>query len=93
MHKITNKHANCLITGTPYSATDVVANTLYSGGITATTGEPEDGQISAVSPTSIRLHYKNKVCEWDFIPHNGKIAALLKESEDNWDDLPPLDSR
>ncbi len=81
---ITNKHANCLITGTPYSASDVVAKTLYSGGITATTGEPEDGQISAVSPTSIRLHYKNKVYEWDYIPCNGDTAAYLRETGDNW---------
>ena len=82
---ITNKHANYLITGTtPYSAYDVVADTQYGGGITATTGEPKDRQISAVTPTTIKLNYKDKVFEWDYIPLNVDTAAFIRETGDNW---------
>ena len=88
---ITSKHAEYLKNGTPYTASDVVADTKYHFGITATTGAPRDWQISAVSPTTIRLNYKTEVFEWDYIPLNvdtGK-RAYLSETGDNWDDLHP----
>jgi hypothetical protein len=79
---ITNKHDNYLKDGTDYTASDVVADIYYVGGITATTGEPEDGYISAVNPTTIRLNYRKKIFEWDYTPRNGNTAAKIVESGD-----------
>ncbi len=80
---IQEKHDNYLKDGTDYTASDVVANTPFCGGITATTGVPGDGQISAVSPTTIRLNFnKHKVFKWDYIPRNGDTAANIVESGD-----------
>jgi hypothetical protein len=80
---ITDLHANYLKDGTDYTASDVVADTPFSGGITATTGVPGDRQISAVSPTTIRLNFnKHKVFKWDYIPRNGDTAAKIVESVD-----------
>ncbi len=85
---ITNKHDNYLKDGTDYTASDVVADTKYTGGyiggITVTTGEPEDGQISAVNPTTIKLFYKTRVFEWDYTPRNGDTIAHITETGDNW---------
>jgi len=81
---ITIKHANYLKDGTDYTASDVVADTQFSGGIKATMGEPEYGYISAVAPTTINLNYKKKIYEWDYTPRNGDTAAKIVESEDFW---------
>jgi hypothetical protein len=81
---ITDLHANYLKDGTDYTASDVVADTAYFGGITATTGEPEYGYISAVTPTTIKLNYRKKIFEWDYTPRNGDTAAKIVESEDFW---------
>jgi hypothetical protein len=79
---ITNKHGNYLINGTEYTTSDVLADTQYFGGITATTGSPADGQIG-YSGNVIRLNYKNKIYEWDYIPRNGDTPAYMVENTDS----------
>ena len=80
---IAAKHSNWLLNGMDYTASDVVADTQYSGGITATTGIPGHEQISAISSTKIRFNYKNLFYEWEFIPRKGDTAASLRETGDN----------
>jgi len=46
---IKNKHSDYLTNGTPYTASDVVAGTQYSGGIIATTGTPREGNRLVLS--------------------------------------------
>ena len=79
---ITDKHDNYLKDGTDYTASDIVADTVLTGGIKATTGEPEDWHISAVTPTTIKLNLKTIVFSWDYIPRNGDTAAKIVESGD-----------
>ncbi len=79
---ITNKHGNYLINGTEYTISDVLADTQYFGGITATTDSPADGQIG-YSGNVIRLNYKNKIYEWDYIPRNGDTPAYMVENSDS----------
>jgi len=79
---ITNKHGSYLINGTEYTTSDVLANTQYFGGITATTGSPADGQIG-YSGNVIRLNYNNKIYEWDYIPCNGDTPAYITENVDS----------
>ena len=79
---ITNKHGNYLINGTEYTTSDVLADTQYFGGISATTGSPADGQIG-YSGNVIRLNYKNKIYEWDYIPRNGDTPAYMVENTDS----------
>ena len=79
---ITNKHDNYLINGTEYTTSDVLADTQYFGGITATTGSPADGQIG-YSGNVIILNYKNKIYEWDYIPCNGDTPAYMVENTDS----------
>ena len=87
---ITNKHSEYLISRTDYTVFDVVVHTQYFDGIKATTGTlPGDGQISADSPTTIRLNYKNKVFKWDYIPRNGDTPALITENVDSFPLITP----
>ena len=82
---ITNKHSEYLINKTDYTVFDVVVDTQYFDGIKATTGtSPRDGQISADSPTTISLNYKNTVFKWDYIPRKGDTPAFLEENSDSF---------
>jgi hypothetical protein len=80
---IQTEHSDYLINGTDYTASSAVAGTSFTDGIKVTTGVPGEREISAVSPTTIRLNYKNKIYEWDYIPRNGKIAAYMVENTDS----------
>jgi hypothetical protein len=77
------EHSDYLINGTDYTASSAIAGTAFTGGIKATTGVPGDREISAVSPTTIRFNYENKIYEWDYIPRNGNIAAYMAENSDS----------
>ncbi len=60
---IQKEHSNYLINGTDYTASSAVVGTAFTNGIKATTGVPGNMEISAVSPTTIRSNYKNKIYE------------------------------
>ncbi len=77
------KHSDYLINGTDYTASSAVAGTSFTDGIKVTTGVPGEREISAVSPTTIRFNFINKIYEWDYIPRNGNIAAYMVENTDS----------
>ncbi len=76
------EHSDYLNNGDKYTLDDVLASTTFTGGITATTGSPADGQIG-YSGNVIRLNYKNKIYEWDYIPRNSDTPAYMVENSDS----------
>ena len=82
---IQSKHYYYLTNGIDYTLSDVLADTQYSNGIIATTGEPEELQVSAVTPMTIKLKYKGKIFTWKYTSRNGNTPAhITEEIGDLW---------
>jgi len=68
---IMSLHTNYLLNGTAYAAGDVIANTQYGGGITAS-------NLSNAANV-ITLNYKSTNYQWTFAAASGDNAATLTE--------------